>query len=89
MRTATDLWAGAVLTLSPRSIHPWRKGNSSRRPARAETAVNPLAVASILPLTEYSLILSLLDAPLDAISYANGGANQKKKASHFKGGHES
>jgi hypothetical protein len=51
--------------------------------------VNPLAVASILPLTEYSLIMSLLDAPLDAISYANGGANQKKKASHFKGGHES
>jgi len=38
--------------------------------------MKPLAVASILPLTEYSLILSLPDA----ISYANGSANQKKKA---------
>jgi hypothetical protein len=89
MRIATDLWAGAVLTLSPRSIHPWRKGNSSRRPARAETAVKPLAVASILPLTEYGIIWSLLDVPPDPISYAAGGANQTNKESHFKGGYES
>jgi hypothetical protein len=51
--------------------------------------VKPLAVASILPLTEYSVIRPLLDAPPDPISYAKGGANQTKKASHFKGGHES
>jgi hypothetical protein len=51
--------------------------------------VKQLAVASTLPLTELSVILSLLDPPPDAISYANGGANEKKKASHFKGGHES
>jgi hypothetical protein len=51
--------------------------------------VKPLAVASILPLTEYGIIWSLLDAPPDAISYADGGANQTNKESHFKGGHES
>ncbi len=55
----------------------------------AETAVKPLAVASILPLAEYGIIWFLLDAPPDPISYADGGANQTNKESHFKGGHES